>query len=85
MRIKNPIVSDVSDGFFRVDFLHDGHAVTSGDLSKKIGVDQVKEAMTMAVQSYVDKRSDVNFEAIKKEIAGEVDIPDITTAAAIGK
>ena len=77
MIISKPILSEVSDGHFTVDFLYDGHAVSTGPISKRLTPEAVKEEMTRAVQSLVDVRAVDNYEKIKTEIKDDVEVPDL--------
>lgn len=76
MIIIDPIVSELSDGYFKVDFLYDGHAISTASLPKRLGVEEVKKEMVAAVQAYVDVRADDNYGKIIETLRGEVELPD---------
>jgi len=85
MIIKKTIVSEVSDGCFMVEFAYDGHAVSSGLLSKKLDIEQVKQEMSIAAQAMYDKRAEENFSKICEALSAEMEIPDIKKSACVSQ
>jgi len=71
MNIEGIKVEEVNDGFFRLSFLFDGHALVTENLSKAMNKEDVAEAIKRSVTSFKELRAENNYSLIVEEFEGK--------------
>ena len=71
MNIEGIKVEEVNDGFFRLSFLFNRHALVTENLPKATKREEVVEAIKRSVKSFKELRAENNYSLIVEEFEGK--------------